>query len=356
MHTVCTNGEPEMPRPARFTIRAASAMTGINPNTLRSWERRYGLLEPQRTPKGYRLYTDNDLERLRLIQRALDSGISIGQVKEHLEDESALKALKEGDGSGGGARSSKTMMVSLENVGLSGSVAVRVPSRDRRQGNIQTLAECSERIEQAALALDRTGLDRAFSRTVGMYSLREAFYDGLAPALRRVGERFLKDPSGIAQEHLLSAFAREKLAASLAGLRPLHQAPRVICACLPEERHDLMLMLMSLELGLENISTLFLGADTPVQSIAEAARQTGVRVIALAATVDLRKPEMEELAKRLRRTRPTPLLAVGGPAASRERDWLGKQNIATLPDDPREAANALVALARSEGPVRKRSA
>lgn len=343
-----------MTRPARFTIRAASAMTGINANTLRSWERRYGLLDPDRTPKGYRLYSDEDIERLRLIQRALDAGISIGQVKDHLEDDAALQALREGGGTegGNGRRSSRTIMVSLENVGLKGSVAVRVPVRSRNAGDIRTLEECSERIEQAALALDRQGLERAFSRTVGMYSLREAYHDALGPALRRVGERYLEDPGAVAHEHMLSGFARERLSSALAGLRPLHQSPRVICACVPGERHELMLMLMSLELGLENISTLYLGADTPVDAIVHAARQSNARVVALSATIRLAEKELPELASRLRRLRPSPLLMVGGPAARRESGWLENQRIGRLPDDLREAANSVIALAHSEGPVR----
>ena len=69
-----------MPRPARYTIRAACALTGINPNTLRAWERRHGLVRPERTPSGYRLYTEHDLSRLRHIQELLDSGMSIGEV------------------------------------------------------------------------------------------------------------------------------------------------------------------------------------------------------------------------------------------------------------------------------------
>ena len=64
-----------------YAIREVSAMTGVNPVTLRAWQRRYGLVLPQRTPKGHRLYTEADIERIRQILAWLDKGVSIGQVK-----------------------------------------------------------------------------------------------------------------------------------------------------------------------------------------------------------------------------------------------------------------------------------
>ena len=64
-----------------YAIREVSAMTGVNSVTLRAWQRRYGLVLPQRTPKGHRLYTEADVERIRQILAWLDKGVSIGQVK-----------------------------------------------------------------------------------------------------------------------------------------------------------------------------------------------------------------------------------------------------------------------------------
>jgi DNA-binding transcriptional MerR regulator len=66
-------------------IRELSALTGVNSVTIRAWERRYGLLKPQRTPKGHRLYGQSDVELIQEIQRWLDKGISIGKVKDLLK-------------------------------------------------------------------------------------------------------------------------------------------------------------------------------------------------------------------------------------------------------------------------------
>lgn len=341
-------GHALLSKSPRYTIRSACALIGINANTLRSWERRYGLVRPERTPKGYRLYSAEDLERLRQIRRVLESGIPISQVEQHLADGSgvprsprpAARAAVRDD-----ARArTRVVSLSLESVGLGGSVSIRVPERGAGP-SLETLSGYAEAIERAALRYDRAALEQAFSRAVGLYSLREAFTRALAPALDRIGARYLEQPEAIAQEHFLSSFARERLSASLAGLRPLHQSPRVLCACAPGDVHDLMLMLLTLEVGLEGVSTLYLGGDMPAAALERAMHGSGVKVVALAATLDAPRADLARTAKRLAAMRRAPTLLVGGPGARRDAAWLKSQGIGLLPDDTREAAAVIVALA-----------
>lgn len=339
-----------MSKSPRYTIRSVCALSGVNANTLRSWERRYGLIQPERTPKGYRLYSAADLDRLRLIQRVLDQGIPISQVERHLDAAAKGGVLAHGSmpraasASGRAEAGTRTVSLSLENVGLRGSVSIRVPERGAARA-LETLDGYASAIERAAMDFDRPALEQAFSRAVALYSLREAFTDALSPALSRIGARYLKAPEAIAQEHFLSAFARERLSASLAGLRPLHQGPRVLCACAPGDVHDLVLMLLTLEVGLEGVSTLYLGADMPASALERAMHRSGVKVVALSATLDLPREPLARIAKRLSALRRAPTLLVGGPGAHRDRDWLKARGIGLLPADPREAAQVLVALA-----------
>ncbi|UTM60172.1 MerR family transcriptional regulator [Photobacterium sp. CCB-ST2H9] len=68
-----------------FAIREVSELTGVNPVTLRAWQRRYGLIKPQRTEKGHRLYTREDIERIQLILSWLEKGVAISKVRPLLE-------------------------------------------------------------------------------------------------------------------------------------------------------------------------------------------------------------------------------------------------------------------------------
>lgn len=70
-----------------YPIRTVSEVSGVNSITLRAWERRYGLFKPKRTPKGHRLYSDKDIQRVHQVLELLAKGVSIGRV---------AKALKEG--------------------------------------------------------------------------------------------------------------------------------------------------------------------------------------------------------------------------------------------------------------------
>ncbi|CAH0530149.1 MerR family transcriptional regulator [Vibrio hippocampi] len=74
----------------RYAIREVASITGVKPVTLRAWQRRYNLLQPQRTDKGHRLYTDNDIEQIKLVQSWLAKGVSIGKVKQLLDDQNLL--------------------------------------------------------------------------------------------------------------------------------------------------------------------------------------------------------------------------------------------------------------------------
>ena len=66
---------------ATLPIREVAQRTGVNPVTLRAWERRYGLLVPERTGKGHRLYSEADVQRIEEIQAWLARGVAIGKVR-----------------------------------------------------------------------------------------------------------------------------------------------------------------------------------------------------------------------------------------------------------------------------------
>ncbi len=73
---------------ALFPIGTVSEQTGVHSVTLRAWERRYGLLQPSRTPKGHRLYSQQDITRVRQVLRLLEQGIPVGRAREVLDSHS----------------------------------------------------------------------------------------------------------------------------------------------------------------------------------------------------------------------------------------------------------------------------
>lgn len=304
-----------MPGPARLTIRAASALTGINQNTLRAWERRHGLVCPERTAKGYRLYTHENIEQLRRIQTALQQGIPVGRVTEYLEAQDAREDRA----------AAESPATPAAEAGRRDAAAVR----ERAEGH--TLADFADQIEEATHRFDRPALERSFNRAIGIHGLLPAFREALAPALRRVGERYLANVANVAEEHFLEGFARERLMIALTGLRPLHQQPRVLCACIVGEQHEIGLMLLALEVGLRGISTLYLGRDLPVEAIAHAAASSVCRVVAISCTMRLPREAVIDLKGRLSMNARRPVLMLGGHASVRERAWVEANGMRVLP-------------------------
>lgn len=86
-----------MPSDALLPIREVARLTGVNPVTLRAWERRYGLVVPQRTGKGHRLYSSDQVKRIQLILSWLNRGVAVGQVAPLLDEDPPLPAAGAGD-------------------------------------------------------------------------------------------------------------------------------------------------------------------------------------------------------------------------------------------------------------------
>jgi methanogenic corrinoid protein MtbC1 len=134
--------------------------------------------------------------------------------------------------------------------------------------------------------------------------------------------------------------------AALAGLRPLHQQPRVLCACAPGEAHEIALMLLALDVGIENLSTLYLGADVPVEAIAHAAAGSRCRVVALSCTIRFPRESLLDLRQRLDRLPRRVTLMVGGPAVASHAEWCAQHGLVCLPLDPEEASARVIEAVR----------
>lgn len=78
---------------ALYTIGEVALLCDINPVTLRAWQRRYGLLKPQRTDGGHRLFNDADIDRIREIKSWIDNGVQVGKVKSLLSQTILIRSI-----------------------------------------------------------------------------------------------------------------------------------------------------------------------------------------------------------------------------------------------------------------------
>jgi DNA-binding transcriptional MerR regulator len=229
-----------------FPIGTVSRLTGVNSVTLRAWERRYGLITPTRTESGHRLYSDDDIERIKLILELLDKGITISRVNE----------------------------------------ALRTTGGDASTDDLDHWQSYQETMLRGVNAFDDAILDAVYSETMSLYPVELVTKQLLLPLLEKLGERWERVSTGVAEEHFFSVFMRNKLGARFHHQNQQNNGPRLIAACLPNEHHEFGLLLLSLAAHARGYRIILLGADMPLSQLAEVVHRTNSDGIILSSSIE----------------------------------------------------------------------
>jgi DNA-binding transcriptional MerR regulator/methylmalonyl-CoA mutase cobalamin-binding subunit len=277
----------------RHPIGVVAERTGLSPDLLRVWERRYRAVEPSRSADGQRLYSDTDVERLRLLRLATAAGRSIRQVAQ-LETEELTRLVREDE-------AARQRVVQWEDRGVPASVGEDV-----------------ERALELARAVDAPGLESLLRRTAAAFGV-PIFLDAVvAPLLRRMGEEWEAGRLAVAQEHLATAIIQRVLEGIIHFLPAPHGAPNLLLATLAGDQHKIGALLAATAAAAEGWRVTYLGPDLPAGEIATAAVAAGARVVGV-SIVHLAEPErvLAELQTvRARLPASVPLLAGGAGAVA----------------------------------------
>jgi MerR family transcriptional regulator, light-induced transcriptional regulator len=278
-------------------IGELSYRVGVSPDVLRAWEKRYGLLRPSRSEGGYRLYSETDEWRVRLMQQKLWSGLS------------AAEAARE--------------------------VARLERHSDLPDGTVETPADLGRWLGEALEAFDEDRAHELLDRLFGLHGLERSIRDALMPYLRDLGERWARKEVTVAQEHFASRLIEARL---LALARGWNRGPgrRAVLACPSGEQHTLPLVCFGLVLRNRGWRNVYLGADTPPSTVHMAADTIDADVVVLsAASVDRFAPITRDLVALGGRRR----LVLAGPGATPE--LAVELDLQALHEDPVTAAEAL---------------
>ena len=285
-------------------MRVVMSRTGLTADVLRAWERRYGAVQPYRSPAGQRLYSDHDVERLLLLRRATLDGHSIGAIAA-LEDQ-ALEALL--------ARSPATEAT---------------PPQAEARTLLHEAMQATERLDASAL--------EATLRRAAMALGATPFVDDFAPRfLVDVGERWHAGTVGVAHEHLATSLVRRALDRVIEAFAVAPRAPRVVVATPAGEQHELGAMLVAAAAAQEGWRVIYLGANLPAAEIIAAAREVQARAVALSLVAEPSREAAAELRDTARGLPEGTSLLVGGRSAeqvaseSRERSLRVLGDIAAL--------------------------
>src|SRR5260221_12327810 len=221
---------------AGLNIAALAQRTGAPPDTLRKWEQRYQILQPDRTAGGQRRYSERDVSRVQWLRERLDEGYRIGEAAT-----------------------------------LLGTIGIE-PARSPRD-YLKAILDSLQRGETAEIGLR---LDQSFA----LLGVDETLDAVIRPLLRTVGERWAAGEISVAEEHLVSEAVRSRLGHLLGdsggGVRGV-----AVLACAPGERHELGLMMAAIALRRDGWKVVYLGADTPFEDAVALARRLSARIVGL---------------------------------------------------------------------------
>ena len=272
--------------PLLFPIRTLAERTGVAATTLRAWERRYGLLSPQRTPKGHRLYSENDVQLVMDVLELLKQGHAISEVAKRVKESDVIEfPRRESENAESDAQEEKYR-------------------EDQWKVYVSHVLDAVE-------AFSQTRLDAAYNEASSLYPIDLVSKNLIEPALKQLGDRWSVRETGIAEEHFFLAWLRNKLGARLHHEASNSNGSTIVVACLPGHRHEIGALLFSLAALGRGYQVIYLGADMPLEPLDAVVRRCGAKGVVLSGAKDGAPEELFRRVSELNDALPCPLF-VGG--------------------------------------------
>ena len=263
-----------------YNIKAVVQRTGVPADTMRAWERRYGVPRPRRTGTGRRLYSERDIEAIRWLRDRTAAGVTISQAIEQLR-------------------------------GL-GEQPFGAPAPEREPGPRHFGALTRELLD-ALLAFDRPSADGVIEEAFTLYAVEDVCLRLLSPVLVEIGERWRRREATVAQEHFASHVVQRRLTGLLHAYNPAVARGTIVAACAPEELHELGLLILAVFLVRRGWRVVYLGANVPIADLLQTIERLAPDLVCLSA-MNLRTTQtLREAAEAIARLpEPHPPVAFGG--------------------------------------------
>lgn len=226
----------------RLRIGEFSRRVGESALLLRAWETRYGVVSPERTPGGLRLYSERDEQRVRTMRRHINAGLSAAE---------AARLTKLDD-----------------------------QAEDRSE--LPSLTDVQIALERSIDALDEPAAQAALDQLMIAVGPRAALSELILPFLRRVGDRWAAGEITVADEHFASNIVSGCLRRLAHGWGE-GVGPLALLACPPGEQHELGLLSFGLALRERGWRITYLGANTPIDAIRAHALTLSPAIVVLSA-------------------------------------------------------------------------
>jgi MerR family transcriptional regulator, light-induced transcriptional regulator len=268
------NDEPHLPD-AGLRINAVAEMSGLSVHTIRAWERRYGVPKPPRSTGRQRLYSRADVEALRRMHELSRSGVPLAE---------AARSVRQEQESGEPVRPAAPAPI--------------LPSLDA--------------FVDALLRFDEARAAELWAAALAITDIESVTESIAIPALQRIGDGWHEGTVSVAQEHFASGFIRGRIEALARQHAVPRDAPIVLLACLPDDWHEVSLLILSIGLRARGLRTVYLGQSVPIDDLVRTVEDLQPRVVVLHGYSMESAEFVAEVVERTRERAPITAIVFGG--------------------------------------------
>lgn len=297
---------------AVFPIRVVAERTGVNPVTLRAWERRHGLIQPQRTAKGHRLYSDHDINTISRITDLLEQGVAISRVREMLDSSREHEPTQ------------RPQALAIEG-------PATASTRDTWDGYCR-------RMVTAVTNFDEPALETVYNEALSLYPVDMVTQLLLLPLLHELEIRWQSLPHAEAEKGFIHSYLRNKFGARLHHVRS-RGASKLLLAGVPGEHAETDLLLLALDLRSAGYEVVLLGTDCQLDALAHALGKSRANALVLHANLLMPEHLMAQL-RRIRQRLDCPVF-IAGHCTDAQRGALSAAGLTVLDSDAAGAPHVI---------------
>ncbi len=261
-----------------FNLKAVLQETRLAADTLRAWERRYGLPVPQRTQGGHRLYSRRDIETIKWLMARQAEGLSISRAVDLWNEQTASGS----DPLAGSAASSTTS--------LTANSSTMLPAET-------TLAALRSHWIAACMNFNESTAEQILNQAFSIFPIETVCVEVLQKGLSEIGNRWYSNKATVQQEHFASGLAMRRLDALLLASPASTQQATILIGCPAEEWHTLTPLLLALFLRRRGLNVIYLGANVPTQRFADTVKDVSADLVVLIAQQLITAATLQETAQ-----------------------------------------------------------
>jgi|APCry1669189534_1035231.scaffolds.fasta_scaffold29792_2 DNA-binding transcriptional MerR regulator len=248
-----------------YTIKAVSVASGVSIETLRAWERRYGVVQPKRDASGRRSYQPADVLRLKKLREATQNGHAISKLAKLSDDQL-------------------------------NSTALLAQNAEALENNAPAFAQ---RMLKAAENYQPDHCDHALSMAMALLPVREVIKQVISPVLKNVGERWHQGTFTIGQERIVSQSIEKHVTIALDNYNRITSGTPMVFATLGSERHEFGILMSALLAASHGLRCVYIGPEIPAEDLAVLVTRVNARALVMSFVFNKSANNQRELKKLL---------------------------------------------------------